>query len=100
MNAFLPTGPLSRRIYALANMMTAAALIGIDSCPIEGFDIEKMNQLLDEEGLLEDGQLYHLGHDCLRLSQKRAGTENAQTVRRCCKVVQINMAQLLYVRQP
>jgi nitroreductase len=35
-------------------MMTAAAQIGIDSCPIEGFPIEKMNQLLDEEGLLED----------------------------------------------
>ncbi len=40
---------------ALGNMMTAAALIGVDSCPIEGFDIEKMNKLLDEEGLLEDG---------------------------------------------
>ena len=40
---------------ALGNMMTAAAQIGVDSCPIEGFDIEKMNKLLDEEGLLEDG---------------------------------------------
>jgi len=40
---------------ALGNMMTAAAQIGIDSCPIEGFNIEKMNQLLDAEGLLEDG---------------------------------------------
>ncbi|KHE66810.1 nitroreductase family protein, partial [Halobacillus sp. BBL2006] len=40
---------------ALSNMMTAAAEIGIDSCPIEGFSIEKMNQLLEEEGLLEDG---------------------------------------------
>ncbi|WP_110928179.1 NAD(P)H-dependent oxidoreductase [Bacillus massiliglaciei] len=40
---------------ALANMMTAAAQIGIDSCPIEGFNIDTMNQLLDEEGLLEDG---------------------------------------------
>ncbi|RLQ93786.1 NAD(P)H-dependent oxidoreductase [Falsibacillus albus] len=40
---------------ALGNMMTAAAQIGIDSCPIEGFDIEKMNALLAEEGLLEDG---------------------------------------------
>ncbi|SEH63338.1 hypothetical protein SAMN05192559_102390 [Halobacillus karajensis] len=40
---------------ALANMMTAAAEIGIDSCPIEGFNMEKMNQLLEEEGLLEDG---------------------------------------------
>ncbi len=40
---------------ALGNMMTAAAQIGVDSCPIEGFSIEKMNKLLDEEGLLEDG---------------------------------------------
>ncbi|MGF3104892.1 NAD(P)H-dependent oxidoreductase [Rossellomorea sp. DUT-2] len=41
---------------ALGNMMTAAAQIGVDSCPIEGFDIEKMNTLLDEEGLLEEGR--------------------------------------------
>ncbi|WRP07752.1 NAD(P)H-dependent oxidoreductase [Rossellomorea aquimaris] len=41
---------------ALGNMMTSAAQIGVDSCPIEGFDIEKMNSLLDEEGLLEDGR--------------------------------------------
>jgi nitroreductase len=32
----------------LANMMTVAAQLGIDSCPIEGFDIEKMNQKLSE----------------------------------------------------
>ncbi|SER47603.1 hypothetical protein SAMN04487944_1052 [Gracilibacillus ureilyticus] len=53
-----------RRIYdwacrqtyiALANMMTAAALIGIDSCPIEGFSINEMNELLREEGLLDEG---------------------------------------------
>ncbi|KKK36730.1 hypothetical protein WQ57_17895 [Mesobacillus campisalis] len=42
---------------ALGNMMTAAALIGIDSCPIEGFDFEKVNGLLEEDGLLEDGHL-------------------------------------------
>lgn len=48
----------SKQTYiALGNMMTAAAQIGIDSCPIEGFNIEKMNQLLAEEGLLEDGHL-------------------------------------------
>lgn len=40
---------------ALGNMMTAAAQIGIDSCPIEGFDMEKMNELLEYEGLTEDG---------------------------------------------
>jgi nitroreductase len=46
----------SKQTYiALANMMTAAAQIGIDSCPIEGFNIEKMNDLLNEEGLLENG---------------------------------------------
>lgn len=46
----------SKQTYiALANMMTAAAQIGIDSCPIEGFNMEKMNALLDEEGLLEEG---------------------------------------------
>jgi nitroreductase len=42
---------------ALANMMTAAALIGIDSCPIEGFDYDKVQKILNEEGLLEDGHL-------------------------------------------
>ena len=34
---------------ALANMMTTAALMGIDSCPIEGFEIDKTKQVLAEE---------------------------------------------------
>lgn len=46
----------SKQTYiALGNMMTAAAQIGIDSCPIEGFNKEKMNNLLADEGLLEEG---------------------------------------------
>lgn len=40
-----------------ANMMTVAALLGIDSCPIEGFYYDKVQQLLEEENLLEDGHL-------------------------------------------
>ena len=32
----------------LANMMTAAALIGIDSCPIEGFDRSALEQFLQD----------------------------------------------------
>lgn len=40
---------------ALGNMMTAAAEIGIDSCPIEGFPIKAMHDLLEEEGLLDNG---------------------------------------------
>lgn len=42
---------------ALANMMTAAALIGIDSCPIEGFSFDQVQKILEEENLLEDGHL-------------------------------------------
>jgi nitroreductase len=45
-----------RQTYiALGNMMTAAALIGIDSCPIEGFDYNAVNEILHNEGLLQDG---------------------------------------------
>jgi nitroreductase len=40
----------SKQTYiALGNMMTAAALIGIDSCPIEGFHQEKAEALLKEK---------------------------------------------------
>ena len=38
----------ARQTYiALGNMMTAAAYIGIDSCPIEGFEKEKVEELLE-----------------------------------------------------
>jgi len=38
----------ARQTYiALANMMTAAAYIGIDSCPIEGFEKEKLEEILE-----------------------------------------------------
>ncbi len=40
----------SKQCYiALANMMTGAAMNGIDSCPIEGFHQEKVEQLLSEK---------------------------------------------------
>jgi nitroreductase len=42
---------------ALGNMLTAAALLGVDSCPIEGFDMDAVNKILHEEGLLENGHL-------------------------------------------
>lgn len=44
----------SKQTYiALGNMMTAAAQIGIDSCPIEGFDYRKVNEILEEEGIID-----------------------------------------------
>lgn len=39
---------------ALANMMTAAAQLNIDSCPIEGFDREKLEEILTQEHLLDN----------------------------------------------
>lgn len=47
----------SKQTYiALGNMMTSAALIGIDSCPIEGFHTDSVDAILREEGLLENDQ--------------------------------------------
>lgn len=37
----------------LANMMTAAAQIGIDSCPIEGFNPDVISDLLAKENLID-----------------------------------------------
>lgn len=39
-------------------MMTAAAMLDIDSCPIEGFDHEAVETLLSEHGLID---LNHFG---------------------------------------
>ncbi|GFP78447.1 NAD(P)H-dependent oxidoreductase [Clostridium fungisolvens] len=46
----------SKQTYiAMGNMMTAAAQIGIDSCPIEGFNKDKVEEVLNSRGLLEEG---------------------------------------------
>ena len=52
----------SKQTYiALGNMLTSAALIGIDSCPIEGFHQEKAESLLqDKFGI--DTQKYGLAY--------------------------------------
>ncbi|MCV6598228.1 MAG: NAD(P)H-dependent oxidoreductase [Mangrovicoccus sp.] len=39
----------SRQAYiALGNMMTAAALLGVDSCPMEGFESDKTSAVLEQ----------------------------------------------------
>ena len=45
----------------LANMMTSAAMIGIDSCPIEGFNQEMSNKILKED-LGIDTSLYGISY--------------------------------------
>jgi len=43
-----------RQAYiALGNMMTAAAMIGVDSCPIEGFEQAPTERILAEAGVLD-----------------------------------------------
>lgn len=47
-----------KQVYIpLANMMTAAAEIGIDSCPLEGFDRTKVEAILDEEKIADTKHL-------------------------------------------
>lgn len=41
---------------ALANMMTGAALIGIDSCPVEGFDYKAVNRILADAGAFDPNE--------------------------------------------
>lgn len=69
----------ARQTYiALGNMMTAAAQIGIDSCPIEGFDKTKAEQILREEGILQGS----FGISCMvafgyRVSEPRPKTRQS-----------------------
>ena len=46
---------------ALANMMNAAAFIKIDSCPVEGFVEDKINQLLSDEFNI-DTSVFRISH--------------------------------------
>jgi nitroreductase len=47
----------TRQTYiALANMMTSAAMIGIDSCPIEGFEMQKMTHLLENDFAVDSSE--------------------------------------------
>lgn len=47
----------SKQTYiALANMLTGAALVGIDSCPIEGFNYAQVNKILAETGTFDPNE--------------------------------------------
>lgn len=44
----------SKQTYiALGNMLTVAAFLRIDSCPIEGYNIKEVEKILQEEGILD-----------------------------------------------
>jgi len=49
----------SKQTYIpFANMMTVAAMLGIDSCPIEGFNREKLDSLLEKEINMNKNHFY------------------------------------------
>lgn len=74
----------SRQTYiALGNMMTSAAMIGIDSCPIEGFDKAKVEQMLAEEGIMDAD---HYGVSCMVAFGYRLNEPRSKT-RRCAEEV-------------
>jgi nitroreductase len=47
---------------ALANMLTAAAILGVDSTPIEGFHRENLEKVLIKEGIIDPA---HYGLCCM-----------------------------------
>ena len=68
----------SKQCYiALANMMTAAAAVGIDSCPIEGFEKTPVEQVLGiDEGPQQVAVIVAFGYRAGEQSpQRRLGTE-------------------------
>ena len=60
-------------------MLTGAAAIGVDSCPIEGFNYDKMNEVLAAEGLFDPSEwgvsvAATFGLSCERHYQKISST--------------------------
>lgn len=71
---------------ALANMMTAAAQIGIDSCPIEGFDRDKVENLLEDKGILDKN---HFGVSCMvAFGYRKNGPKHEKTRQSLDKIVE------------
>lgn len=67
----------SKQTYiALGNMLTTAAALGIDSCPIEGFNKEKVNALLVDKGIFDPT---HFGVSLMAGFGYRADTPREKT---------------------
>lgn len=76
----------SRQTYiALGNMMTAAAAVGIDSCPIEGFQKANVESLLRDAGILSGNEF---GLSCMVAFGYRAREPREKTRRPVDEVVQ------------
>lgn len=75
----------SKQTYiVLANMLTAAALLRVDACPIEGFNRKAVDELLAAEGLIDTE---HFGASVMAGFGYRAETPRAKTRRPLEEVV-------------
>ncbi len=63
---------------ALGNMLTSAAFLGIDSCPIEGFNRDQLEDILTEEKILNPD---HFGVACMAAFGYRVN-EQPEKIRR------------------
>lgn len=74
-----------RQTYiSLANMMTAASMIGIDSCPMEGFNGEKINAVLKKD---LDIDTEKFGISCMVAFGYRKKEPGAKTLQSMDKIV-------------
>ncbi|MDR3710525.1 MAG: NAD(P)H-dependent oxidoreductase [Capsulimonadaceae bacterium] len=69
----------------LANMLTTAAMLGIDSCPVEGFHLANLEALLASEGVLD---IEHFGVASLVFFGYRTKEPREKTRRCFAEVVQ------------
>lgn len=65
---------------AAANMMSAAKFIGIDSCPIEGFDANKVNEILNLDANFHTALLLPFGY-CNKKARKKFRLDFEDVVR-------------------
>ncbi len=69
-----------RQVYIiLANMMSSAALLKIDSCPIEGFNKKEVEKVLKDENLLD---INHFGVACMVAFGYRTSPPKKERTRR------------------
>ena len=75
----------ARQCYiALGNMMTTAAMLGVDSCAIEGFNIQELEELLTRENVLDPR---HFGVACVVVFGYRARDPRPSTRRPAAEVI-------------
>jgi nitroreductase len=81
--AELVTWTTNQVYIALAHLMTACATLQIDTCPIEGFDVEKYNEILD----LNDRHMSAAVIAAVGYRSNKDKSQNDEKVRKSSKIL-------------